>query len=160
MENSISQTKISIVIPTLNEEQNIEETIQTARKRGRNIEIIIVDGGSTDRTIDIVKNLSVDKFIHTEKGRARQMNIGFEEAEGTYILFLHADTLLPRGYDSIIRYLLKKKNKVTLGAFEFTVNGSEKIRGLKFLERVTNWRSRFSFIPYGDQALFIKKKIF
>ncbi len=89
---------ISIIIPVLNESKQIHaclEALQTLRSKG--YEIIIVDGGSDDNTLDIAQPLA-DQTINSETGRARQMNAGADIANGDVLLFLHADTRLPENF--------------------------------------------------------------
>ena len=89
--------KISIIIPVLNEASTIASVISTALE-AKNVEIIVADGGSSDGTTNIAKSFGV-RVLSTAPGRATQMNAGAAAAAGDILLFLHADTLLPRGYD-------------------------------------------------------------
>ncbi|MFM9160362.1 MAG: glycosyltransferase, partial [Dolichospermum sp.] len=100
------QKQISIIIPTLNEADNIESAINST-KSSTNIEIIVVDGGSKDETLLIAKSLDV-KIIVSPPGRANQMNIGAVVATGEILLFLHGDTNLPTNFDQMIRKTLAK----------------------------------------------------
>jgi rSAM/selenodomain-associated transferase 2/rSAM/selenodomain-associated transferase 1 len=142
--------RISVIIPALNEADNIAETVLRARKAG-NIEVIVVDGGSQDGTVDIAR--SAGAVVMTESPpRARQMNAGAAVSSGSYLLFLHADTILPLGYDAHIRRSLAAPH-VALGAFQLRIDASH--RALRIMEVVANWRTRFLKMPYGDQALFM-----
>ena len=98
---------ISVIIPTLNEEICIEDTVHPARDGG-DIEIIIADGGSIDSTLSVVQHFS-DKIISSPKGRAKQMNAGVAAADGSILLFLHADTILPVGWVEMIEKALENK---------------------------------------------------
>jgi len=147
--------RISIIIPTLNESATIARTLAMVRK-GLDIEIIVADGGSVDTTVKLAKSFRI-KTIVTKPGRARQMNSGAESAEGDALLFLHADTVLPEGYDSHVRKALSKPG-VVAGAFELSIDSP--YPGLRVIERLANWRSRAFGLPYGDQAIFVKADAF
>lgn len=148
-------TKISLIIPVLNEAGAIARTITTA-KEAADIEIIVVDGGSRDGTVEIVESLGV-KFLQTAPGRALQMNSGARVATGEILLFLHGDTILAPEFDKSIKLALAKP-KVVAGAFELKIEAS--MRGLLIVEKMVNWRSRYLQMPYGDQGIFLTRKIF
>jgi len=143
--------RISVIIPTLNEEVHLAQTLGKVEE-GFNVETIVVDGGSADGTQAIAKDCIV-----CSGGRAAQQNLGAEKASGEHLLFLHADTLLPDGWDWIVRETLSDP-AVALGAFTFKIK--EQMRGLKFIEDTANWRSKAGGLPYGDQGLFMRKAIF
>ncbi|MDH3345890.1 MAG: TIGR04283 family arsenosugar biosynthesis glycosyltransferase, partial [Kiritimatiellaceae bacterium] len=143
--------RISVVIPTLNEEKYLFQAVEKV-KDAFNVEIIIVDGGSDDSTRTIFPDA-----LECNKGRAAQQNLGAASATGGILLFLHADTLLPERWDWIVREALTDPS-VALGAFSFKIR--EQIRGLKFIEDTTNWRSKVGGLPYGDQGLFMRREIF
>lgn len=146
---------ISVIIPTLNEEGYIEKTIRSARK-GNDIEIIVADSGSTDRTVEIAENLA-DKVVLAPQGRGAQMNAGVVEAKGDILLFLHADTILPDGWDGLVCEALKNGD-IAGGAFRFDT--SKKSPVLRFISMMVNLRSRFMSLPYGDQGIFLRRDIF
>ncbi|MCD6269290.1 MAG: TIGR04283 family arsenosugar biosynthesis glycosyltransferase [Deltaproteobacteria bacterium] len=150
-----SQDIISIIVPTLNEESSLTATINLAQKSER-IEIIVVDGGSSDQTLEIAHSLQV-KVVSSQAGRAGQMNAGAREARGDILLFLHADTLLPEGYDKCIHRILRDRS-VALGAFRLGI----KAQGISFriIEFGANLRSRYCNLPYGDQAFFMRRQRF
>lgn len=147
--------KISIIIPTLNEAGNIQQTIATTQP-SVNIEVIVVDGGSQDGTVAIAQSLGV-KVISSSPGRAIQMNTGATLASGEILLFLHADTLLPVGFDEMIRTALQQPG-VVAGAFALRIDAD--LAGLRWVEKGVYWRSHFFQMPYGDQAIFITKSVF
>lgn len=147
---------ISIIIPVLNEEKHIQTTLQ-AIERTPDIEIIVVDGGSTDHTVKLAKECNVIVISISQKGRARQMNAGAAIASGEILLFLHADTRLPRGYAKMVRDTLTLPQTVA-GAFALKIDGA--MRSLRWVEKMVQWRSRFCSLPYGDQALFCKTSTF
>lgn len=157
--------KISIIIPVVNEASNITRTLLLARN-AINIEIIVVDGGSQDETVEIVKSLGI-KILSTPPGRAMQMNAGGAIATGDILLFLHADTLLPANFDMLIRQALfnyaieNQESEIkppVAGAFELAIDAE--IAGIRLVEKMVNWRSRFFSLPYGDQAIFLKADVF
>ncbi len=147
--------RISIIIPTLNESAIIARAL-TAVRKGRDIEIIVADGGSVDGTVKLARSFRV-RTVVSGPGRARQMNAGAEVSEGDALLFLHADTLLPDGYDGHIRRALARPGAVA-GAFSLSIDSSA--AGLRLIERLANWRSRVLGLPYGDQAVFVKTDAF
>lgn len=152
---SISTAKISIIIPTLNESQNIKATLASTQI-STNVEVIVVDGGSEDNTVEIVESSGV-KVITGHKNRARQMNVGAKNATGDILLFLHADTLLPANFDIMIRDALQQPSTVA-GAFALRINAPD--IGLRLVEWGVKWRSKLFKMPYGDQAIFITKEKF
>ena len=119
---SISTAKISIIIPTLNESQNIKATLASTQM-SNNVEVVVVDAGSEDNTVEIVESLGV-KVITGDKNRARQMNIGAMNASGEILLFLHADTLLPADFDIMVREALQDHSTVA-GAFALRINAPD-----------------------------------
>ena len=151
----MTQTKISIIIPVLNEARTINKVLASLQNTS-NIEVIVVDGGSQDETVEIAKSLAV-KVLSSPPGRAIQMNTGAAVATGNILLFLHSDTILPAGFESMVTQALKKPETVG-GAFELGIDA--KIRGIRLVEKMVNWRSRFLSLPYGDQAIFVKADIF
>jgi len=145
---------VSIIIPTLNEGQNIEAAIRSARNK--EAEIIVIDGGSTDDTV----NRATDAGARVEmspRGRAVQQNRGAELARGTVLLFLHADTLLPSGYVAHIFEALMDPRAIG-GAFRFKTDLNSPL--MKTLEFLTNIRSKCFKLPYGDQGIFMRKSVF
>lgn len=146
---------ISIIIPTLNEAENIPAAIACTQP-STNVELIVVDGGSQDDTLSIAKSLGV-KVISSAPGRAAQMNAGAMAARGDILLFLHADTRLPFGFDSMVRSALQQP-KTVAGAFSLQIDASDWT--LRWVEKGVNWRSHFWQMPYGDQAIFLTKEVF
>ncbi len=146
---------ISIIIPALNEACSISRTIQQAQKAA-NGEIIVIDGGSRDATRDIAGSKGV-KVRQSEAGRAVQMNCGVREARGDILLFLHADTLLPDNFQPQILQIMKRSDTVA-GAFRFAID----LPGVaaRLVEFFTNLRSRLWQLPYGDQAIFVRRADF
>jgi len=152
---SLPSPLISIIIPTLNEEENIEACLASCRP-SPNTETIVVDGGSRDRTVQIARSQGA-RVILSSPGRSRQMNLGAREAYGGLLLFLHADTRLPAGFADSVSEVLSRPGTVA-GAFLFRLDARSP--SLSFIQRVANWRSRRFQLPYGDQAIFLKKVVF
>jgi uncharacterized protein len=145
---------ISVVIPALNEGTNIETAIRSARDE--DVEIIVVDGGSTDDTV--ARAVRADARVEMgSRGRALQQNRGASSARGRVLLFLHADTRLPGGYFNHVFELLMDPGTVA-GAFRFKTNLDNPL--MKAIEFMTNIRSQYFNLPYGDQGLFIRKPVF
>ncbi|MBW4689664.1 MAG: TIGR04283 family arsenosugar biosynthesis glycosyltransferase [Komarekiella atlantica HA4396-MV6] len=155
MSQNIGAAKICIIIPVLNEARNINEAITTIQP-STNIEVIVVDGGSQDNTLEIAQSLGV-KIISSSPGRAAQMNAGAMATSGEILLFLHADTRLPAEFDAMIRTALQRPQTVA-GAFNLRIDAS--LLSLRWVEWGVNWRSRFCQMPYGDQAIFLTKEVF
>lgn len=151
----LENLKISVIIPVLNEAEAIAKTI-TQAQQATNTEIIVVDGGSSDDTVPIARSLGV-QVISSQPGRAVQMNAGAAVATGEILLFLHGDTLLPTDFAQQVRQTLKLPQYVA-GAFELQIDSQ--LPSLRFVERFVKWRSRYLQMPYGDQAIFLRAKIF
>ena len=146
---------ISIIIPTLNEVENIERLINYLKKYGSdNCEIIIADGGSTDKTFEIAANTGVTAVVSSQKGRAAQMNYGASLAKADILYFIHADTFPP------ISFLSDIKKAVDYG-FDFG-RYRTKFDSKKIILKLNAFFTRFDlFFCYGgDQTFFITKKIF
>lgn len=148
---------LSVIIPTLNEERALPETLATLFRQTTDEEIIIVDGGSTDRTTEICARHPEVTFISSEKGRAAQLNAGARTANGDILLFLHADTLLPENALSKIKIALSDE-KHQAGGFKHSFG--DKDWRLKLISFLDNRRCLKTRIIYGDQAMFIKRTLF
>ena len=146
---------ISVVLPVLNEEQSIRGTLQSLI-RLTPYEIIVVDGGSRDRTLEICKEFAVD-VMHAERGRARQMNVGARRASGEVLLFLHADTRLPQSALNDIAAALSDSRYLG-GRFDVELEGAHWM--LKIVGALINYRSRVTQVGTGDQALFVRHEVF
>jgi rSAM/selenodomain-associated transferase 2 len=146
---------LSVVIPTLNEGPGIGPLLDDLA-RGSKVEIIVADGGSVDGTAEIAGSRGAN-LVSSPPGRALQMNNGAREARGDTLLFLHADTLLPDGYDDDIRMAMTD-GRTAGGAFSFALD--EKSLGLRVIEESANFRSRRLGITFGDQAIFVRRRHF
>jgi rSAM/selenodomain-associated transferase 2 len=147
--------RISVIMPVLNEEKAIGRTL-TAVMALRPHEIIVVDGGSSDRTREIGAQ-SGAKVLITGRGRARQMNHGALEATGDVLLFLHADTRLPASGSRDIATALSEPSYVG-GRFDVALDSDR--WSLKVVGFMISLRSRLSKVGTGDQALFVRREIF
>ena len=153
---------LSIIIPTLNEENYIEKTLDYVfnNQSGRfKIEVIIVDSGSIDDTVNLTSNYDVTIFEKPEfiGNKYLSLNYGAKMSRGTNFLFLDADCLLPFDYDFSITNVLKNKNVVG-GAFEFEMSGKGILFGIiKIINRI---RYRIVKRYYGDQGVFCNKNAF
>jgi len=146
---------ISVIIPVLNEETALPTTLNNVFSQSAAYEIIVVDGGSDDSTCDIVKKVAEIKLITTSRGRARQMNAGASISKGQWLLFLHADTLLPE--DGLLK-IESLDTKIQAGCFHQWFSGDHWL--LRFISRLHNWRCSWTHIIYGDQAMFIRRDLF
>ena len=154
LEESVPEIFLTVVIPSLNEENHIRRTILSATDR--DVEVIVADGGSTDGTVRLAESLGA-RVIHAPLGRARQQNCGAAAAMGENVLFLHADTRLPEGYVTQIFETLMAPGAV-MGAFRFKTDFRRPL--MRLVEWMTHLRSKYLRLPYGDQAIFMKKSIF
>ena len=149
--------RISIIIPTYNEADNLPlllSDLSTLKKEG---EITIVDCGSNDRTIDIARIYGVKILKSKEKNRGLQLSIGANNAEGEWFIFLHADSRLKQAWVSKIRLVLND-DKSLIYSFKFRINSKKII--YRFLEILVNLRTFFFKTPYGDQGLIIHREIY
>jgi rSAM/selenodomain-associated transferase 2 len=151
-----SQAKISIIIPVLNEAAILAHMIASLPS-ANSIEIIVVDGGSQDNTPEIAKTLGRVKIIQTQPGRATQMNAGALLASGEILLFLHSDTSLPPNFGQWVLQSLSHPQTIA-GAFQLQIDGPGV--GLRVVEKLVNARSRILGMPYGDQAIFLRRSTF
>jgi rSAM/selenodomain-associated transferase 2 len=145
---------ISVIIPALNEASNVDQAI--AHAKDGEAEIIVVDGGSTDETVEKASRAGA-RIVKSSPGRATQQNTGAAAAGGKVLLFLHADTRLPRGYVAHVFDALLDPG-MSVGAFVFRTDIDKPL--MKCVELLANFRSRCLKLPYGDQALFVRKAAF
>ncbi len=150
-------SKLSIIVPVLDEGEGIAAALDAlADLRSLGTEVIVVDGGSRDATIQRAR-LRADRVIAAQRGRALQMNAGAEKASGDVLLFLHADTHLPADADHLVLNGLERSGRAW-GRFDV------KIAGRSALLVVVGWlmsgRSRLTGIATGDQAIFVQRNAF
>ncbi len=147
---------LSIIMPVLNEAAGIEAALRAlAPFRARGVELIVADGGSSDRTADLAAPLA-DRVIIAPRGRAVQLNAGTAAATGDIFLFLHADTQLPADADRLVRDGLNTSHRVW-GRFDVRIDGNGL---LGIVAAMMNARSRLTGIATGDQAMFMTRAAF
>jgi rSAM/selenodomain-associated transferase 2 len=155
MSTAPQTSKISVVIPTLNEADNLAATLASLGNKDKP-EIIVADGGSSDATIRIAESFAA-KVVTSRAGRSFQQNAGAGAAGGEILLFLHADTRLVSNFAELVRACLDEQG-VAAGAFSLSVDMAG--QAIRFVEAIANLRSRLLQQPYGDQALFMTRQNF
>jgi rSAM/selenodomain-associated transferase 2 len=149
--------KLSVIVPALDEGERIAATLDAlANLRALGVEVIVVDGGSRDATVQRAR-LRADRVIPAARGRASQMNAGAEKATGDVLLFLHADTRLPSDADHVVLNALERSGR-TWGRFDVKIEGRNPL--LAVVGALMNLRSRLTGIATGDQAIFVKRDTF
>ncbi len=149
--------KISIIIPVLNEENSLAKLLDYLLKIYNPTitnEIIVIDGGSADRTLEVLKSYPKIRVLLSEKGRAKQMNLGAEKATSEILYFLHCDTFPPKNFDTeIVDQVINGKIS---GCFKMKFNNKH------FVLRVSQWFTQFNHKSCrgGDQSLFVDRKLF
>ncbi len=150
-------SKISIIIPTINEANNLPLLLSDLSSIQKEGEIIIVDCGSEDKTIDIANIYGAKVIISKERNRGLQLDIGAKNSKGEWLIFLHADTRLTHDWFKKINSFLKG-NKNIIYFFEFKINHKKII--YRLLEILVNIRGKIFKQPYGDQGLIIHRTIY
>lgn len=147
---------ISIIIPTYNEANNIARTVEHLRKHGGTsvLEILVVDGGSTDDTVRLATGAGAQVLISPEKGRAAQMNFGAQHSTGEVLYFVHADTLPPVSFVQEIESACEQGWQ--LGNFRYRFDSESWL--LRFNASFT--RLPYMFCQGGDKTLFVRRKLF
>lgn len=149
---------LSIVIPTLNAAHCLPATLRTLGGPGMDQEIIIADGGSTDRTQDHADALGARVFA-APRGRGPQLRAGAEAAGGDWLLFLHADTRLDAEWKAeTSAFMDDPANRERAGYFRFALDAGGATA--RRLERYVAWRCRAFALPYGDQGLLLSRRLY
>ena len=143
--------KLCVVIPALDEAERVAAAIESARAPG--VEVLVVDGGSSDDTTQRAAAAGA-RVLRSDRGRACQLDAGVRASDGDALLFLHADTRLPAGYADAVAGALADPGVVG-GAFRLRFD--VRSRALRWIERGARLRSRLLGLPYGDQALFVRR---
>lgn len=151
---------ISVVIPTLNESDYLSKTLESVLRKANqpnSLEVLVIDAGSTDGTLESIKDLQVQTFVEPSFifKKYKSLNLGLKKAKGDTVVFLDADTELPDAFDTLIYQCLSKPG-VVAGAFEFSF--SSKSLMLQLLEWLNRLRYRFGQMYYGDQAIFCRRE--
>ena len=150
-------SKISIIIPTIDEANNLPLLLSDLSITRKELEILIVDCGSEDRTIDIADIYGAKVYKSNERNRGLQLDIGAKNSNGEWLIFLHADTRLNYEWFGKIKSVLKE-DKNFIYFFKFKINNNKII--YRFLEILVNFRSRYFKQPYGDQGLIIHRSTY
>jgi rSAM/selenodomain-associated transferase 2 len=148
--------KLTVIVPMLNEEGAIAATLEALRIGAPAAEIIVVDGGSSDRSVEIARP-RCEKLLEGSRGRARQMNAGASQASGDAIAFVHADTIAPPTFARDIDTALAH-GRVVGGRFDVAFDGRG--RTLDLVAAMINLRSRVARSATGDQAIFVRREVF
>ncbi|MCG9127203.1 TIGR04283 family arsenosugar biosynthesis glycosyltransferase [Candidatus Poribacteria bacterium] len=145
---------ISVIIPVLNEDRVLEETLHRLQIELNGHELIIVDGGSTDTTFDIAKKYA--NVFKSEKGRAKQLNVGAANANGDILVFLHADVWLEEGALASVEKAIT--SGVVGGGFLQKIEGKNTL--YRIIEKTADLRGKYLKIFYGDSGIYIKRDVF
>ena len=146
---------VSVIVPVRNEADHLAETLAGLRDAlQEGDELIVVDGGSTDASVDIARQ-GADRVILSAPGRARQMNAGARQARGDWLWFVHADTRLNRSHRQALAALSAQGR---WGRFDVRLSGRRIL--FRVIGAMINLRSRLSGIATGDQGIFVRQDIF
>ncbi|MFQ5846761.1 MAG: TIGR04283 family arsenosugar biosynthesis glycosyltransferase [Candidatus Methylomirabilales bacterium] len=148
---------LSIIIPVLNEEPNLRSLLPDLPRNCPGAEVIVVDGGSTDGTLELLRQFPFARRVLSPRGRARQMNAGAGASRGETLLFLHADTRLPDGALEAIHAAFADP-RIVGGRFDVRLDSPRAI--FSVIAFSINLRSRLTRIATGDQAIFVRQNIF
>jgi rSAM/selenodomain-associated transferase 2 len=145
--------KVSVVIPAINEAACIRSAVSSALRAGA-LEVIVADGGSSDETRSLAHRAGA-RVIHARAGRAVQQNAGAQSSVGDVLLFLHADSEL---HAECIAQIRQSAMRRPLGAFRQRIDAEGRL--YRWIERGSAWRAARRGLPYGDQAIFLDRKLF
>ena len=150
-----SIASLTVIIPTLNEQQALAEQRADLESLAAVAQLIVVDGGSDDQTLERARAIG-GLVLASERGRAIQMNLGAASATGEYLLFLHADTRLPPNFFDCFQ--LWSRAEPEWGFFPVRLSGGHAL--LRVIEWGINLRSRLFGRATGDQCLLLKRELF
>lgn len=151
--DTVAEERLSVIIPALNEAAGIAAAIASAWAAGAD-EVIVVDGGSTDATREIARTAQA-RVVSSERGRGMQLHTGAVAAQGDLLLFLHADAMLPATSKHAIQALLAEADA---GFFRLCYDHQSWM--LRMVAGAANLRSQLFSLPYGDQALFLRRSLY
>lgn len=152
--------RLGIVIPTLNAARQIGSCHAALRAAAGRIalDVVVADGGSIDGTAAVASDLSA-RVIRAPRGRGPQLAAGAQAAEGDWLLFMHADTVLARGWaQAVERFALNPENRERAAYFRFALD--DRRPAARRLETLVAWRCRLAGLPYGDQGLLISRAFY
>jgi rSAM/selenodomain-associated transferase 2 len=150
------QEQISIVIPILDAAEELRRTLAALTNVARIAEIIVVDGGSRDRSVMVARE-GATRVIEAPRGRGGQLAAGARAAQSDWLLFLHADCRPMAGWEAAIgRFIASSPDKA--GYFDLALD--DDAPAARRLERLVAWRCRVFALPYGDQGLLISRKLY
>ena len=150
-------SKISIIIPTINEANNLPLLLSDLSIIQKEGEILVVDCGSEDKTIDVANIYGAKVYKSKERNRGLQLDMGAKNSKGEWLIFLHADTRLTHDWFTKIKTVLKA-DKNYIYYFKFRINNKKIL--YRVLEILVNFRSQYFKQPYGDQGLIIHRSIY
>jgi len=145
---------LSVVIPALDEEASVEAAVASARAGGASVEVLVVDGASSDRTREVAAAAGAT-VLQSPPCRGAQLDLGARRASGEWLVFLHADTRLEEGWSRALGGLPRD---VVGGAFRFAVDSPQ--RGYRSIEAGVALRCRLLRLPYGDQGIFARREAY
>ncbi len=149
--------KISVILPVFNEAPLLSDTLRSlVERQDPYLEIIVADGGSEDGTVAVARQYT-NKVVTVPRGRGQQMNRGTSQAEGDVFLFLHADSHMETGGIEEVRERLRDE-RVVGGAFRLAIASDRMALG--WVSSIANLRTSLTGIPYGDQGIFVRRKVF
>ncbi|NQV56885.1 MAG: glycosyltransferase [Rhodospirillales bacterium] len=149
---------LSVIIPALNSADSLGATLHSVFEAGSGDQIIVADGGSTDGT-RIIAEESTARVVHSAAGRGQQMAAGAAAADGDWLLFLHADTVLEQGWrEQVSAFMVKAGASYDAGVFKFALDDPS--AAARRLERLVAFRCKYLALPYGDQGLLISRSFY
>jgi len=151
-------TCVSVIVPAWNEEQGLPACLRSIGAGQPGVEVLLSDGGSTDRTREIAAEHGARVIISPIRQRAAQLDLAVQQARGDVLLFLHADTVLPAGWLAELRKLLDADAGVVGGAFCRRFDHPS--LWLRWTSALADWRGRIWGCFLGDQAMFIRSSVF
>jgi rSAM/selenodomain-associated transferase 2 len=150
--------RISVVIPTLDAAAELPATLAALTNRAMVRQIVVVDGGSRDATVEIARDAGAD-VVMGPRGRGSQLAAGANAANGPWLLFLHADCRLAPGWEeAVAAHIAAPDAAARAGYFAFALD--DDTPAARRLERIVSWRCRFLALPYGDQGLLIARALY